>query len=119
MTELKGSDGKGTREYEMKDLPYGTYFVTEVKAPEGYMRSKKTYTVEVRQNGQRVFIDDVENPPIKGNVSVVKIDAYTKEQLADAEFTVYSDVNKDGVITKGTDTVYGKLIYNADTKCLK
>ena len=115
MTELKGSDGKGTGEYEMNDLPYGTYFVTEVKAPEGYMRSKKTYTVEVRQNGQRVFIDDVENPPIKGNVSVVKIDAYTKEQLADAEFTVYSDVNKDGVITKGTDTVYGKLIYNADT----
>ena len=44
MTELKGSDGKGTGEYEMKDLPYGTYFVTEVKAPEGYMRSKKTYT---------------------------------------------------------------------------
>ena len=115
MTELKGSDGKGTGEYEMKDLPYGTYFVTEVKAPEGYMRSKKTYTVEVRQNGQRVFIDDVENPQIKGNVSVVKIDAYTKEQLADAEFTVYADVNKDGVITKDTDTVYGKLVYNADT----
>ena len=115
MTELKGSDGKGTGEYEMKDLPYGTYFVTEVKAPEGYMRSKKTYTVEVRQNGQRVFIDDVENPQIKGNVSVVKIDAYTKEQLADAEFTVYSDVNKDGMITKDTDMVYGKLVYHADT----
>ena len=29
MTELKNGEGKGSGEYEMNDLPYGTYFVTE------------------------------------------------------------------------------------------
>lgn len=40
-------------------------------------------------------MDDIKNPPIKSNVSVLKIDSLTKEQLKDAEFTVYNDVDKE------------------------
>lgn len=109
MKEIKDADGKGTGEYEMTDLPYGDYFVLETVAPEGYMKSKKTYAFSITENGVRVFVDDVLNPPIKGNVSVLKIDSLTKEQLKDAEFTVYNDVDRDGLITDGIDTVYAVM----------
>lgn len=115
MTEII-KDGNGTGEYEMTDLPYGNYFVMETVAPEGYIRSTKTYGFSITENKARVFVADVESKPIKGNVSVLKIDSLTKEQLKGAEFTVYNDVDKDGIITDGIDTVYSKLTEGSDMK---
>ena len=109
MKEIKDSNDIGTGEYEMNDLPYGNYFVVETIAPEGYKKSNKTYSFSITENGARVFVDDIKNPPIKGNVSVLKIDSLTKEQLKDAEFTVYNDIDKDGLITDGIDTVYAVM----------
>ena len=109
MKEIKDANGKGTGEYEMTDLPYGNYFVLETVAPEGYIKSKTTYSFSISENGARVFVDDVKNKPVKGNVSVLKIDSLTKEQLKDAEFTVYNDIDKDGLITDGIDNVYAVM----------
>ena len=88
------------------------YFVVETIAPEGYKKSNKTYSFSITENGARVFVDDIKNPPIKGNVSVLKIDSLTKEQLKGAEFIVYNDVDKDGLITDGIDTVYGVMLHD-------
>ena len=112
VTGIKDSNGNGTGEYEMTVLPYGNYFVVETIAPEGYKKSNKTYSFAITENGARVFVDDIKNPPIKGNVSVLKIDSLTKEQLKGAEFTVYNDVDKDGLITDGIDTVYGVMLHD-------
>ena len=40
------------------DLRYGTYFVKETKAPNGYMLSDKVVKVEINDKG--VFADDIE-----------------------------------------------------------
>lgn len=50
-------DGSWTSEADT--FPYGTYTVTEVKAPTGYYNSNSSYTVEIREDG--VIYDMLQN----------------------------------------------------------
>ncbi len=78
----------GVIELKGKDLPYGTYKVYELKAPEGYHEDKTPQTVE--WNGTKditLTFENVRQPSLK----IVKMDKDTHEPLEDVSFKVYKD----------------------------
>ena len=44
--------------YEMGDLPYGGYFVREVKAPEGFYLDENAYYFSITENGKTVVVEN-------------------------------------------------------------
>jgi uncharacterized surface anchored protein len=82
----------------------GTYIVTQVSAPVGYLLATSAKTQYV--NYVQTYAVDFENSP-KSGLHIVKIDADTKAPLKDAKFNVYKDsailgtytTNADGAIT--------------------
>ncbi len=94
-------DGSGTVTLPSK-LPYGTYYVHEVNAPEGYLLSEdvKFSVTEYREwtDSQEVVLAD---RPAKGQIVIHKYDENTKEALAGAEFSIFAAediVTKDGTV---------------------
>ena len=94
-----GNDGVGSVE-----LPIGTYYVKETKAPSGYeLDSESVYTVTITEDATTTFGTDgqVTNDREKGSVYVRKItaeknqwnqwDSNTVQVLEGAEFTVYNN----------------------------
>ncbi|MDD6615601.1 MAG: SpaA isopeptide-forming pilin-related protein, partial [Lachnospiraceae bacterium] len=104
----------GTAATSASALPYGTYRITETKAPYGYLLSGENIakTVQIRENG-RVMTDEVKEDVIRGGIRIAKWDqelnrgkaAQGAATLAGAEFTltngsgasVYVDADQDGV----------------------
>ena len=102
--EVKDSEGNiieswtSTEEaHVIKDLPEGTYSLTETNAPDGYILYTETITFTVNEKGNLVNkdgknIDKVvmynEKEVIPSKVPIVKIDAKTKENLSGATFEV-------------------------------
>ena len=66
-------------------LPYGTYGVKELKAPQGYFLSEEEVTVEVRRDGEVYVADIGEDADIR---YIMKIDAATMKPLAGAGIKV-------------------------------
>lgn len=108
------SDDKGRVSFE--DVPYGVYELSEVIAPEGYVRSNDTYYVSIGDavaEGKK--IDSVPNPwtnsRMEKEFTVEKVNADGGEPLNGAAFQVLDeDENpiKDKTITTwngGSDTV--------------
>ena len=99
------SDSKG--EFGFEEVPFGSYIVREIAAPEGYVLSDESYSVTISEDGDVVKIT-AENVKIKGNVSVTKIDEeYPDNRLSGAEFTVYSDEKCESEIGKLSETEKG------------
>ena len=90
LTLVTDADGRATT--GERDLPYGTYTVTEVKPPEGYAAGDGTVqTVRVEQDGTVAacaasFADRV----ARGDVTGVKVEDDTGEALAGVAFLVTS-----------------------------
>lgn len=101
------SDSKG--EFGFEEVPFGSYIVREIAAPEGYVLSDESYPVAVCEDGEIIEIT-AENVKIRGNVTLTKIDEeYPDNKLSGAEFTVYSDEkceNKIGVLSETEKGVY-------------
>lgn len=108
------SDDKGQVSFE--DVPYGVYELTEVIAPEGYVRSNKTYYVSIGgATADGITIgnapDHWTNDPTEKEFTVEKVSADGGEPLNGAAFQVLDeDENpiKDKTITTwngGSDTV--------------
>ena len=97
------SDNQGWVSF--KDVPYGVYELTEVIAPEGYVRSNKTYYVSIGSataDGKK--IDSVPNPWTNSRTekefTVEKVSADGGEFLSGAVFQVLDEGKKpiDGKI---------------------
>ena len=77
---------------EFKDLLYGTYYVRETNAPEGYYLSAEIKTVQVNEKSTNIdalpFVFTDVAKPSTGKFSVLKRDIKTHEGLKGAEFTV-------------------------------
>ncbi|OCS85485.1 SpaA isopeptide-forming pilin-related protein [Caryophanon latum] len=77
------------------NLAAGSYIVTEISPPSGYVLNSvpKVVTIEAGKTTELTFtnIAVVVPPPPVGTVEVTKIDATTKGALAGAEFTLYND----------------------------
>ncbi|MBR1764116.1 MAG: NPXTG-anchored protein [Ruminococcus sp.] len=99
------SDENGV--FEINGIPYGSYIVTEIEAPVGYVFSDKKYPVAVSEDGEVVEIK-AENKPI--TISVSKQDIYGKE-LAGAEMQLFDGDGKtvDEWVSDSTNHVVTNL----------
>lgn len=101
--------------YLMNELTYGGYFVKETKAPEGFIPDENAYYFEIRRDGDQAVVENETgrgflNYPIKGTLRIIKADSEdTTRRLSGAEFTVYNDVNENGVYDEAEDLPVGVM----------
>ena len=100
------SDENGTAVF-MNDLPFGTYYIREESAPDGYVSSDKVIKVSAAYQGQEIPVveltSDFENEPTK--ITVKKTDLTTGEELEGAKLTV---LDKDGNVVDSWISVKGE-----------
>ncbi len=107
---------------EFTDLPYGSYYLKETVAPEGFTKSEDVYLCKVTKTGTTytLYIDDetamgpadktlsIENKAeeiVTGSITADKTfaetvdSAITQSMLDSTEFTLYSDYT-DGILSK-------------------
>lgn len=105
MTTVSGEDGY----FAFEKVPYGSYVVVELAAPDGYIASDVRHFVAITFDGQVNGLLVI-NYPIIGSVELTKIDKdYPENHLAGAVFELYKDVDADGVLGEA-DTLMGTLI---------
>ena len=98
--ELKSANGKTytlitdeNGEAVQSDLAFGTYTLTETKAPDGYEKLTEPLTVKVEKNADEnliVLTVDNERTPEKGTLKLIKQDKENQKRLANAEFELKS-----------------------------
>lgn len=102
--------------YELSELTVGNYTLKETKAPVGFLLDTNAYDFSIVNDGDVISIETKAgvgfiNTPIKGTISVVKVDDKTRKPLSGAEFTIYN-TNGDPIKTSTTDT--GVVVTNAE-----
>ena len=99
--------------YERDGLLYGSYFVKEKKAPEGFLLDENVYPFSIVNDREVVVIENEAgvgfmNQPIRGEVTVYKTDKVTGDKLVGAGFRVFdvdgnvvdeSYTGEDGTVT--------------------
>ena len=95
------TDADGSAETDW--LPYGSYTVTEVQAPDGYINSGFTTVIEATENGKTYTIH-VENTAMQGGIRLTKTDASNGRAIANVQFDIF-DAN---------GTLVGTMITNGD-----
>lgn len=80
-------------------LPYGTYTITETKAPTGYVSLKKDTTVTISENKR--YDISVLNGVVHAEIKLRKIDTETKTGLEGATIAIKKDGNLIGKYTSG------------------
>lgn len=88
-----GEDGFWTSANDW--LPYGTYEVVEVQAPDGYLPDGvQPKTFQIRENGQILSLDNnegaIKNQVKRGDLNFVKVADSTLERLANISFKITS-----------------------------
>ena len=68
-------------------VEYGSYYVHEVKAPEGFLLDNTYHAVSVTEHN-KIISADVQDPIITAKIKIAKTDGLTKEPLAGVEFTI-------------------------------
>lgn len=108
VTDVRGAivatlttDADGSAETDW--LPYGSYTVTEVQAPDGYVNSGFTTVIEATENGKTYTIH-VENTAMQGGIRLTKTDASNGRAIANVQFDIFD--------TNGT--LVGTMTTNAD-----
>ena len=97
-TITTGENGVGTS----KELPYGSYTVTEVSAPPGYELSGESKDVTINSNGQTIELT-FENTKILGKINILKVDSADEDikligavfEIKDSEGTVVDTITTD------------------------
>ncbi|MCD7884136.1 MAG: VaFE repeat-containing surface-anchored protein [Lachnospiraceae bacterium] len=104
------TDATGYAATGSNDLPYGTYYVIETKAPEGYeLNTTWVEKVEVRENGAvTAAATSCSDTPTKGGLSVQKVDFmlgrsadHGDTDLSGAMFTIVNASSGSSVNTAG------------------
>ncbi len=127
-TATSDASGKVT----FTDLPWGTYYVRESKAPDGYIRDSKQYEVNVSENGTSVTKDvtgnalNIYNKTISSEAPIIsfrilKQDSDTGRSLAGAEFQLYANGEATGytaVTDKDGYAYFGQISLNEICKKL-
>lgn len=103
VSDPTGKDGVA----QFTDVLYGTYTLSEVTAPENYVRSTATKTVTVDKHGQTYDLGQFANTIFKGEVRLKKVDADTNNPISGVTFELYKAVDGqkqgDPVATETTD----------------
>lgn len=104
-TAVRTARSSENGDFYFTGLPYGSYIVREISVPEGFVLNQTSYPVIIHEDGQKETLK-VENKYIKSDVVLEKIDKdYSGTRLSGAEFTVYRDPEKSGVVTEGCEKV--------------
>ena len=69
MTVKSAADGS----FSFNDLPYGSYIVTEIAAPDGYVICSNIFLVEIKEQGDIIEIE-ITNKLIRGCIKGIKLD---------------------------------------------
>ena len=72
-------------------LVYGTYYVREIQAPDGYLLTNELIEFKVIDEDRSwddPLVVEIANAPVKGQVNVTKVDGETNEKLANAVFEI-------------------------------
>lgn len=90
-------------------IPKGSYIIVELYVPVPYKVSNEKIAFTISDEANQVAFD-VTDEFITGAISVYKFDAdYPENSLSGATFTVYNDVDGNGVYDENIDTVYNTL----------
>lgn len=91
-------DSKG----KIENIPFGTYYLKELKAPTGYQLDTKVYTIYITKENPKIEIT-LENKIIKKKIIIYKTyDEDKKIKEANISFTIY-DKNNQKVATVTTN----------------
>ena len=105
LTTVSAEDGS----FSFPSVPFGSWVIWEIAAPEGYLLTDESFPVTVTEDGQTIVIEII-NEQITGSVKLTKVDKdYPENKLTGAEFQVWADSNGDEVLTE-EDTLFGSLV---------
>lgn len=93
------TDADGVAETDW--LRYGIYTITETKAPEHYLNTGFTTTLEAFEDG-KTYAFTVENEPAKGYIRLTKTDSLDGTPLSGVRFDIY-DASGEVVASMTTD----------------
>lgn len=112
--------------YSLSDLPVGSYFLHEEKAPEGFTADDGYYYFKLTEDGERVEVTNTAdkeagfvNKKQTGSLRILKVENGTDKPLEGATFCVKDEngqvvaegkTNKDGVIVF-ENLPFGKYVY--------
>lgn len=97
--ELIGElEEKETGKYSIEQLLYGKYFIKEMVAPEGYVKSNEIIEVMISKDKETKYIN-----MINKKVEITKKDLVTGDELPGAELEVKD--NEGNIVDKWTSTI--------------
>lgn len=105
-------------------LPYGTYYLHEIKAPEGYLCGEDLkFQVTTRNSWESTLTITYKDLPVKGIIRLTKLDGDTEETLSGAVFQVFAAediVTGDGTVRLAKDAPADTITVGKDgTGCSK
>ena len=115
--ELKDSDGNviisnaktdENGQIVIKNLNYGSYTLTEVKAPDGYTLNPTPINFTLPDNGVINLTTDQKDTAETGAVVLKKIDPDTKDTIAGTTFNLLDksgNIIKEGLVTDGNGEI--------------
>ena len=105
LTTVSAEDGS----FSFPSVPYGSWIIREIAAPEGYLLTDESFTVSISEEGQIIVIEII-NEQITGSVTLTKVDRdYPENKLTGAEFQVWADANGDELLTE-EDMFFGSMM---------
>ncbi len=93
-SQVTGEDGL----FHFKDIPYGKYYVQEIKSPNGFLLSDKKYEVDINKEGLVIDISIV-NEPIIGKLELNYNKPNETEKVTGANPTTSDNSNIFVVVT--------------------
>ena len=91
---VKATWTSSTNYRTIRNLPNGTYTVTETAAPEGYILNSKPYTFTITSTNRDIEIK-IKNTPRESVVNIVKVDASTGNPLAGAVLVLKNSTGEE------------------------
>ena len=101
---VTGTEGKIT----FSGMALGKYVLTETEAPEGYALDSTPIPVELTEHGRTVEIN-VKNTQSRGNLKLIKKDAYENKPLAGAVYRLLDESGKK--LAEGTSNENGEIVF--------
>ncbi|WP_338216558.1 SpaA isopeptide-forming pilin-related protein [Companilactobacillus muriivasis] len=92
----------------IRDLPYGTYTLLEVRAPDGYKLNAKEHVFTIPTNGSINLVANDKDAAVTGSVVLKKLDSDSKDTIAGAVFDLLDkngNIIKQGMVTDGNGEI--------------
>lgn len=121
-TDTFETDGNGMFVLPEK-LEYGTYYLHELEAPEGYLLGGEDipFTVDEEYQWGEPLVVEYADAPAMGRIELVKTDSETGDSLEGAEFTVTAAediVTGDGTLRAAAGEVVDTLVTDQDGRAV-